>query len=124
MNEKNESLSGKNAKSYVKIQNGIYKFFTIKPGPPIILVLIFFTAFLLEFSSFWWLAFVAGCIGGLMCKKGYIGFVLGFIGVLLAWGLHLIIRLQELPLDALNALLSKFQFTLNGLKVNINLTSI
>lgn len=47
-------------------------------------------AVLLEFSGFWQTMLIAGFLGGLLAKELLKGVTAGFLGVLIAWGLHFV----------------------------------
>ena len=47
-------------------------------------------AFLLELTGVYLLMFLAGGIAGFFVKKGWLSFIIGFVGVALAWGIYFI----------------------------------
>ncbi|NVM28472.1 MAG: hypothetical protein HWN65_06490 [Candidatus Helarchaeota archaeon] len=47
-------------------------------------------AFLLELTGVYLLMLLAGGIAGFFVKKGWLSFIIGFVGVALAWGIYFI----------------------------------
>ncbi|MHA1271651.1 MAG: hypothetical protein ACTSPY_17800 [Candidatus Helarchaeota archaeon] len=64
------------------------------------LVISFILALPLELIHFL-MMLVAGAFAGILIKKGWISFVIGFIGISLAWGVYFIIFSVIGPLDLL-----------------------
>ena len=101
--------ANKTENSFIKTtEKFAYNFFSFKMRVRLILFFIILLSFLLAYSGLWWLAFIVGFFGGLLLEKARMGFIIGFLGVLIGWTIHMALIAFFQDLDVLNFLLSIF----------------
>ena len=97
------------------VENYMHKFMSYKMQVPLVLFFVIILSFVLEYSTLWWLAFIVGFFGGLLLDKARIGFIIGFLGTFIGWGIHMTLIAFFQELDALNFLLSIFNMNVGWL---------
>lgn len=97
------------------VEGYTYKFFSFRMRLPLVLFFIVLLSFVLEYSSLWWFAFVVGFFGGLLLEKARMGFIMGFLGIFMGWGIHMALIAFFQDLNVLNFLLSIFDLNVGWL---------
>ena len=82
-------------------------------------VLAYLWGIILEFTTLWYLMFIAGIIGGIFAKVGWKSFLVGFGGIFCAWLTFFVIFAVTSPLLSLTILLGDLISSMVGLPFSI-----